>query len=71
MSNEAHRVLAAAVALPEQERAALTVHTLDTIRATPTVPAQHAAESVERLAAIRRGEIAVLSSDDAWRLING
>jgi hypothetical protein len=63
MSNEAKRVLAAAVAFPEEERAALPVHILDTIRATPTVRAQHAAESVERLAAIRRGEIAILSSD--------
>lgn len=69
MSKEAQELLAQAIALPETERAALVVRLLDSLRADPEIDAAHTAESLARLVGVRSGELAVLTSDDALRLI--
>jgi putative addiction module component (TIGR02574 family) len=69
MSKEAQELLAQAISLPEEERAALVVQLLDSLRADPEAETAQTAESLSRLAAIKAGELEAISNDEAFRII--
>ena len=71
MSQEAEELFKAAVSLPEAERAALVVKLLDSIAGDADVSSAQARESASRLAALEAGELELIDSDEALRLING
>ena len=70
MSAEPDDLYEAAVALPEDKRAALVMKLLDSMGVDPAVADAQAAESASRLAAIGTGELEVVDDDEAMRLIN-
>jgi putative addiction module component (TIGR02574 family) len=71
MSKDVEKILEAALALPADERAELVASILSSIDEDPAVVSAQLAESRARLSAFRRGELNVLSSEDALRLIAG
>ena len=70
MSKEAQQLLAAALSLPEADRAALVVDLLSSIRADADVEAAHVSETKERLTAHQRGDLEEVSQEAALRLIS-
>ena len=71
MSKDVEKILEAALALPADERAELVASILSSIDEDPGVVSAQLEESRARLSAFRRGELNVLSSEDALRLIAG
>ena len=71
MSKESPALLAAAVALPEEERAALAIQLLDSIRQAGTLSDDQLQESLDRMKSLRSGTHATVSAEDALRLIEG
>ncbi len=71
MSKESQALLAAAVALPEEERATLAIQLLDSIRQDDTVSDEQLQESLDRMKSLRSGSLATVSAEDALRLIEG
>ena len=61
--------LAAAIALPEEERAGLALRLLDSIRSNPVASAAQVSESLARLKTLQSGGAEAVSSEDALRLI--
>ena len=70
MTKEAQQLLAAALSLPEAERAALVVDLLSSIQPDIGTSAAHLAESRGRLAAFRSGQLDEVSNEAALRLIS-
>ena len=71
MSKESQALLAAAVALPEEERATLAIQLLDSIRQAGTVSDEQLQESLDRMKSLRSVSLATVSAEDALRLIEG
>jgi len=71
MSKESQALLAAAVALSEEERATLAIQLLDSIRQADTVSDEQLQESLDRMKSLRSGTLATVSAEDALRLIEG
>lgn len=68
MSNEAQKLIVAAIALPEEDRAVIIVELLESITPKELSDAQRA-ESSSRLEALDRGHFEVLDDDEAARVL--
>lgn len=70
MTKQAQQLLAAALTLPEEERATLVVDLLASIRPDAQRSAAQLDESRARLAAHQSGLNVAISNDDAMRLVS-